>query len=232
MTKEEGGAPRGAFFGRRKGKPLRDRQAELMDVLLPRLRVPRESQIERPEDLFPAPVDDIWLEIGFGGGEHLASQAANHPSTGFIGCEPFINGMAKLLGRVEDDALNNIRVHDTDALTLLPLLPENSIGRAFILYPDPWPKRRHRKRRIVSDESLSMLARIMKPGAVLRFASDIDDYVAWTLARILRSPDFVWQAEAADDWRLPWPDWPGTRYEAKALREGRPPSYITAIRKP
>lgn len=221
---------RGAFYGRRKGKKLRDRQTDLINELLPKLRLPEEGPIS-PRDLFDTPMDDIWLEIGFGGGEHLIAQALAHRNIGIIGCEPFINGMAKLLSMLDDEDITNVRLHDADAIPVIARLPEASISRAYILYPDPWPKRRHRKRRIVSDESLAMLARVIRPGGLLRFATDIDDYAAWTLARLERSPDFVWQAERADDWRQPWDGWISTRYEQKAFREGRTPSYITAVRR-
>jgi tRNA (guanine-N7-)-methyltransferase len=221
---------RGAFYGRRKGHKLRAHQAGLMDALLPHLLLP-EAPLAGPAELFGRPVGDLWLEIGFGGGEHLLARMEESPNIGFIGCEPFINGMAKLLAGIEERGLDNLRVFDKDAALLLPHLPEASLGRAFILYPDPWPKRRHRKRRFVSDETLASLARALKSGAELRFATDIDDYAAWTLARILRSPDFVWTAQRADDWRKPWAGWPGTRYEAKALREGRVPSYLTFLRR-
>ena len=217
----------GAFYGRRKGHRLRSHHAGLMADLLPRLRVQQDAPIPAPAALFAEPVTDVWLEIGFGGGEHLLAQATAHRDVGFLGCEPFVNGMAKLLAGIEERELANVRVHDADAALLLPRLPAASIGRAFILYPDPWPKRRHRKRRFVSDATLGALARVLKPGAILRFATDIDDYAAWTLARVARSADFVWEAENADDWRVAWPDWPSTRYEAKALREGRRPSYLT-----
>ena len=221
---------RGAFYGRRKGKRLRDRQVDLIKDLLPQLSLPHEGPLV-PHDLFDHPLDDVWLEIGFGGGEHLMAQALTHRSIGMIGCEPFINGMAKLLGQIDDAGLCNIRLHNGDAIPVLARLPEASIGRAYVLYPDPWPKRRHRKRRIISDESLAMLARVIRPGGLLRFATDIDDYAAWTLARLQRSPDFIWQAEQADDWRKPWDGWLSTRYEQKAFREGRTPSYITAVRR-
>ncbi|MFC0217078.1 tRNA (guanine-N7-)-methyltransferase [Pseudochelatococcus lubricantis] len=221
---------RGAFFGRRKGKRLRDRQADLISDLLPRLRLPEAGPLT-PNGLFGRPVDDVWIEIGFGGGEHLIARALADRGKGIIGFEPFINGMAKLLGRVADEGIDNVRLHDADAIPVLARLPAASIGQAFILYPDPWPKRRHRKRRIISDETLSLLARIIRPGGLLRFATDIDDYAAWTLARLDRSPDFIWQAERADDWREPWPGWLSTRYEQKAFREGRRPSYITAVRR-
>jgi tRNA (guanine-N7-)-methyltransferase len=169
----------------------------------------------------------VTLEIGFGGGEHLAAEARAHPNAGFIGCEPFVNGMAKLLAVIAAEGLANVRLWDRDATELLPLLPADSIDAVYLLYPDPWPKRRQRKRRFISDETLRALARIMRPGAELRFATDIDDYAGWALAHVRRSSDFEWTAQRADDWRQPWDGWPGTRYEAKAMREARPPSYLT-----
>jgi tRNA (guanine-N7-)-methyltransferase len=217
----------GAFFGRRKGKRLRAHQDELVQTLLPSLRV---TPGVAPAELFQAPGDETWLEIGFGGGEHLAAQARAHRQVNFIGCEPFVNGMAKLLAVVDQDKLDNVRIWDEDVTDLLPTLPDACLDRVYILYPDPWPKRRQRKRRLISDESLTMLARVMRPGAELRFASDIDNYIGWVLARILRSPDFRWNAERPDDWRKPYEGWPGTRYEAKAIREGRTPSYLRVVR--
>ena len=216
----------GAFFGRRKGKRLRATHGDLVGTLLPRLRIDPDG-IGPLRTQFPR---DLWLEIGFGGGEHLAAQALANPDIAFVGCEPFLNGVAKLLAVIDRDGLSNIRIWDDDVTKLLPRLPEAALGRVSILYPDPWPKRRHRKRRIVSDETVATLARLMRPGAELRFATDIDDYAGWTLARILRSTEFRWTAERAEDWRRPWADWPGTRYEAKALREGRAPSYLTFVR--
>jgi tRNA (guanine-N7-)-methyltransferase len=211
----------GAFYGRRKGKRLRGGQDELVATLLPQLRCDPARAIEgwqgRP----------VWLEIGFGGGEHLAAQARAHPEVGLIGCEPFVNGVAKILRVIARESIQNIRIWDDDATALLDRLPPASISRAYLLYPDPWPKRRHRKRRFISPENLAALARVMSHGAELRFATDIDDYAGWALARVLRSPAFRWTAERADDWRRPWPDWPGTRYEAKALGEQRSPVYLT-----
>lgn len=221
----------GAFYGRRKGHRLRDNHARLIAEVLPRLRLPAGADPLDLPGLFPHPVSDIWLEIGFGGGEHLLARARENPDVGFIGCEPFVNGMAKLLAGVEEHGVSNLRVWDDDAVRVLPRLPAGSIGRVFVLYPDPWPKRRHRKRRFIGLETLAALARIMRPGAELRFATDIDDYAAWTLARVARSGLFDWQAERADDWRRPWAGWPGTRYEAKALREGRSPMYLTFVRR-
>jgi len=218
----------GAFFGRRKGKKLRAGQDELVHTLLPAIRVVPGSDL--PGQFANPAARETWLEIGFGGGEHLAAQARTRRDVNFIGCEPFVNGMAKLLATIQQERLDNIRVWDDDVTKLLPALPDASFDRVYILYPDPWPKRRQRKRRLVSDEMLAMLARVMKPGGELRFASDIDDYIGWVLARILRSPHFRWTATRADDWRKPYDGWPGTRYEAKAIREGRVPSYLTFVR--
>jgi tRNA (guanine-N7-)-methyltransferase len=173
------------------------------------------------------PVSALWLEIGFGGGEHLAARARTHPEIGFIGCEPFVNGVAKLLAVIDRDMIENIRIWHADAIELIGRLPSGCLGGAYLLYPDPWPKRRHRKRRFISDENLEALGRAMRPGAQLRFATDIDDYAGWALAHVLRSSTFQWTAESPDQWRRPWQDWPGTRYEAKATLEGRKPSYLT-----
>jgi tRNA (guanine-N7-)-methyltransferase len=220
---ESGG---GAFFGRRKGKKLRDGQAHLFDTLLPRLRVDLDSDLS-PKALFERPVQALWLEIGFGGGEHVLARARENPDIGFIGAEPFVNGMAKLLSAIDRESIDTIRLYDADALDLLKTLPEASVDRIYLLYPDPWPKRRQRKRRFVSDETLDLMARILKPGGQFRFASDIDHYVGWTLARALRSGRFRWLAERPDDWRLPWSGWKSTRYEMKAIREGRKSAYLT-----
>jgi tRNA (guanine-N7-)-methyltransferase len=221
----------GAFFGRRKGHRLRPRQASLFDTLLPRLAI--DLQAEPPADLralFLA-VEDVRLEIGFGGGEHLIAAAATNGANGFIGSEPFLNGMAKTLAAIEGRQLGNIRLHFGDATELMAWLPPASLARVDLLYPDPWPKRRHWKRRFVQDDSVAQLARILRPGGEFRFATDIADYAAWTLTRLLRSPDFAWTAERADDWRKPWPDFGGTRYEAKALRASRVPCYLTFRRR-
>jgi tRNA (guanine-N7-)-methyltransferase len=219
--------PTRAFFGRRKGHPLRSRQSALFDTLLPRLAL--DTDTPAPSDLrslFGGNVDDVRLEIGFGGGEHLLAQAAEHPRSGFIGSDAFVNAMAKALAGIEDRKLENVRLHFGDAAHLIGWLPPASLARVDLLYPDPWPKRRHWKRRFVRDESLKEIARALRHGGELRFATDIPDYAAWTLQRVLRSPDFVWTAEKADDWRKPWPGFAGTRYEAKAMREGRVPAYF------
>jgi tRNA (guanine-N7-)-methyltransferase len=177
--------------------------------------------------LFPGPVDAVGLEIGFGGGEYLVSEARAHPRTGFIGVEPFVNGMAKVLAAIDTEGLANIRLHHGDAIEVLAWLPPASLARVDLIYPDPWPKRRHRKRRFIQHESVAAIARILWPDGELRFATDIADYAAWTLEHLMRSPHFAWTAEHADHWRLPWPGFPGTRYEAKAKRAGRKPCYLT-----
>ena len=220
---------RGAFWGRRKGKRLRAAQAGRVEDLLPRLRFD-PPDLTDPAALFPRPVREVWLEIGFGGGEHLLANARRHPDIGILGVEPFVNGMAKLLASLEADRIDTVRLHDGDATGVLAALPDTSLERVDLNYPDPWPKRRHNRRRFVSDDSLRQIARVLRPGGTFRFVSDIDHYVGWTLARLLRAPELRWTAEAPGDWREPFADWPGTRYEAKALREGRRPSYIAARR--
>jgi tRNA (guanine-N7-)-methyltransferase len=218
---------RGAFFGRRKGHALRPHQAALMQTLLPKLAIDLGTPAPRHlAELFPVPVDAVRLEIGFGGGEHMIAQAQAHPRMGFIGVEPFVNGMAKALAAIEATQLANVRLHFGDATFLLDWLPAATLARVDLIYPDPWPKRRHWKRRFVQDASITELARVLRGGGEFRFASDIPDYVAWTLAHITRSPAFAWTAERADDWRQPWPGFAGTRYEAKAKREGRVPCYL------
>ena len=221
----------GAFFGRRKGHRLRPRQSALFDTLLPRLAVNLHQP--PPADLCSlfSNAEDIRLEIGFGGGEHLMSAAQANPDIGFIGSEPFLNGMAKTLAAIESRQISNIRLYFGDASDLIPWLPPASLGRVDLLYPDPWPKRRHWKRRFVQDESVAQFARILRPAGEFRFATDIADYAGWTLLRLLCSFDFAWTAERADDWRKPWPDFTGTRYEAKALRAGRAPCYFAFRRR-
>jgi tRNA (guanine-N7-)-methyltransferase len=193
---------------------------------LPRLEL-GEQPIGDCRELFPFAPSEIWLEIGFGGGEHLLAQAQARRDIGFIGCEPFINGVAKALAGIEEARLDNVRLRAGDAGALIADLPDAALSRIFILYPDPWPKRRQNKRRLISPALVREFARVLRPGAELRFASDIDDLSGWTLRRFLASADFVWTAAQADDWRRPWPEWQATRYEAKAKREGRAPVYLT-----
>jgi tRNA (guanine-N7-)-methyltransferase len=217
----------GAFFGRRKGHPLRPRQAALFETLLPKLAL--DLSRPAPADLralFDG-AEEVRLESGFGGGEHLVAEAERHPRAGFIGIEPFVNGMAKALVAIDERKLANVRLYHGDATNVLAWLPPTSLSHFDLIYPDPWPKRRHWKRRFVQDQSVAQIARIVRPRGVFRFASDIPDYVAWTLIRFMRSPHFAWTAEHADDWRKPWPGFGGTRYEAKAVRQGRAPCYLT-----
>jgi tRNA (guanine-N7-)-methyltransferase len=219
-----------AFFGRRVGQRLRPGQQELIDTLLPELRLP-EGALGDLARLFPHPVREVRLEIGFGGGEHLVAAAEAAPDVGFIGCEPFVNGLAKALAAIRQKGLVNIRLWDADAAMLLRRLPAASLARVDLFYPDPWPKRRQRKRRFVSDATLRDIARVLMPGGRFRFASDIDDYVGWTLARLARSRELDWTGERAADWLEPHEGWVRTRYEAKAILAGRRPGYITALRR-
>ncbi|WP_395666829.1 tRNA (guanine(46)-N(7))-methyltransferase TrmB [Methylocella sp.] len=225
---DERALPGGGLHGRRRGKPLRERHAALMREALPRFAVDAAQPVD-PAALFGAPPRELWLEIGFGGAEHLAAEAERLPQAGFIGCEAFHNGVAKALALIEARGLANVRLHEGDARDLIEALPDRALDGVYLLYPDPWPKRRQRKRRFLSDATLARLARAMRPGAELRFATDIDDNAGWTLARVLRSPHFAWRATQAADWTTPWEGWQGTRYEAKALREGRTPAYFTFV---
>ncbi len=216
-------------YGRRRGHKLRAGRKALLETELPRLQLvlPEEGRTRlEPRMLFPAGITEVWLEIGFGGGEHLAAQALAHPEIGFIGCEPFVDGVAGLLSRVEAERLGNVRIFVDDARLLLARLDDASIGRLFVLYPDPWPKRRHNKRRIVGPGTLDRFAAILKDGAELRLATDHADYARWMLFHLTRHPAFAWTARGAADWRTRPDDWPATRYEAKALRQGRRPFYF------
>jgi tRNA (guanine-N7-)-methyltransferase len=216
-----------AFFGRKKGHPLRARQIELFEDLLPKIM----SDLSQPapadiKSLFPNKPDILRLEIGFGGAEHLIAQALAHPEAGFIGADGFLNAAAKALIGIDDNDLDNVRLHHGDASDLIDWLQADTFTRIDLLYPDPWPKRRQWKRRFIQDDMLVRLARILKPGGEFRFATDIPSYASYALARIMRSDDFEWTAEIADDWRRPWDGWSRTRYEAKAIREERTPAYF------
>lgn len=235
MSDKHPAAPWRNFYGRRHGKTLRGRQKTLLDTRLAALSPGPVDWTENPdrttldlEALFPA--REIWLEIGFGGGEHMVHQAARNPGIGLIGAEPYINGVAMLLGKIEDAGIENIRIHPGDARDLFDVLPARSVAKAFLLYPDPWPKTRHHRRRFVTPEHLAPLARVLRPGAEFRVATDIPDYVRQTLEEVPRV-GFEWLAEDAADWRRPWDDWLSTRYEEKALREGRVPHYLTFLRR-
>jgi len=217
-------------FGRRKGWKLRTRQSGLVESLLPRLAfLPVNGRAAG--DYFAAGIDEVWLEIGFGGGEHLAAQAAANPHVGIIGAEPFVAGMAKLLSKIEEAGLENVRLYMEDARDILAALPTNSLSKIFILFPDPWPKTRHLKRRFIQMAMLDELARVLKPGGELRVASDEAGYVSWALERLMAHPGFEWTANGPDDWRMRPAEWPPTRYESKALQAGRRPSYLSFIRR-
>ena len=218
---------RGSFFGRRKGHKLRIHQADLIDNLLPHLALDIGTPApDRLAELFEGDIADVRLEIGFGGGEHLIAEAQAFPDIGFIGCEPYVNGMAKILTQIEAQNIGNIRLYAGDAAELLAWAPAQSLARIDLIHPDPWPKRRHWKRRFVQDATVAAMARILKAGCEFRFVSDIDDYCAWTLAHLMRSPDFLWTAERAADWRQPWDGYTMTRYGRKAEREGRVAAYL------
>lgn len=236
QTDDDSGVARdrgqGAFFGRRKGHQLRSHQAQLMDELLPRLSLDLSRRAPTSlTTLFDPPVQDVRLEIGFGGGEHLVAEALSFPQTGFIGIEPYVNGMAKILAQIEARGVGNIRLLAADAAEFLAWAPAASLRRADLIHPDPWPKRRHWKRRFVQDATIASLARVLTPHGEFRFVSDIDHYCAWTLFHFARSPAFAWTAERADDWRKPWGGYTMTRYGRKAEREGRKAAYLIFARR-
>ena len=213
-------------YGRIKSRPIKPRQAALMDTLLPQVRCPTAPF--DPAALMPG-AEEVWLEIGFGGGEHMAAQAARRPEVLILGAEPFLNGVASAVRHIDEQGLKNVRVHDGDVRDLIARLPDACLTRVFILFPDPWPKARHHKRRLVQADLLAELARALKPGGRLRFASDWADYVDWTLERILASPDFRWTAARADDFRRPPADHITTRYEEKRLGDCAP-VFLDAVR--
>ncbi|MEM9870041.1 MAG: tRNA (guanine(46)-N(7))-methyltransferase TrmB [Pseudomonadota bacterium] len=223
--------PHRNFYGRLKGKTLKDSQKRYLDEDLAALSPGPVSWEENPDRI---PLDltqrfgdrDVWLEVGFGGGEHLVHQAVSNPDVGIIGAEPYINGVAMLLGKIRRGGVTNLAVYPGDARDLMDVLPPARISRAFLLYPDPWPKKRHHRRRFVTQEHLAPLARVLTPGAAFRVATDIPDYVRQTLEEVPKA-GFDWCAERPQDWRDAWPDWLSTRYEQKALREGRTPHYLT-----
>lgn len=226
------GKRRDSFFGRRKGHALRAGRADTLERVLGRLEIDTAEAAPDPlTALFADPVDEVTLEIGFGGGEHLLHRAREAPRIGRIGVEPFVNGMARATAEIEAEALGNIRLFARDAAELLDWLPAASLSAIDLLYPDPWPKARHFKRRFVSQKNLDRFARALRPGGLFRFASDIDSYVDWTLLHLRERPEFEWLAADAADWRRPFAGWPGTRYEQKAIREGRRGTYLTFRRR-
>ena len=222
------------LYGRRKGKRLRGGRRALLDTNLEQVRIAPETlgmQCD-PGTLFSSPMDEVWLEIGFGGGEHLAAQAKSHPRIGFIGAEVFENGIASLLHHQKTEKLTNIRVWIDDARALLPLMSAHSLNRVFLMFPDPWPKTRHAKRRFISDETLDELARTLRPGGHLRVATDHPVYAHWCLRHVPTHLAFQWAVSGPGDWRQPPPDAHPTRYERKAIAAGRRPVYLTFVRNP
>ena len=220
------------WYGRRHGHKLRPSRQALLDNRL------REFRIELPisgylnlETAFPDPVRDVWLEVGFGGGEHLAAQALKHPDIGFVGCEPYINGVASHLSLIDRDNLNNIRIFDDDARKLFRVLPDSAFGRVYALYSDPWPKKRHHRRRFIANETVDALARLMKNDAQLRLASDHMGYVSWMLEHLSGRPELEWCARSKRDWMNPPSDWIKTRYEEKAENKGLSSAYLCFSRR-
>jgi tRNA (guanine-N7-)-methyltransferase len=222
------GTHRRKLYGRRKGPKLSAHQESLRTTLLPALALSLRAGAD-PKTYFDVPVDDVWLEIGFGAGEHLLWQAEQNPRVGLIGAEPYISGIAKLLAKIAPTRARNIRIHEGDARDVIEALSDACLGRAFILFPDPWPKTRHHKRRFVQSETLDALARILRPGAELRFASDDPGYFSWTLERLCAHKAFAWTAISPRDFKERPTDWPETRYEAKALHG--PPRYLRFVRR-
>jgi len=222
LPKTRTGEPR-AFFGRRSGKTLHGGQKALVEDLLPRVEIKVDGALN-PRDLFP---DDkrIVIEIGYGGGEHLARKAVEEPETGFIGCEVFTGGIGKMVQAIGARGIENVRLFTDDALKLLMAVPDASVDAVYLLYPDPWPKTRHHKRRFVSPTTLAELARVIRPGGTFYFATDIEDYADWTLAHIVRAPEFEFAPASPGAWHEPYPGWQPTRYEQKARREGRMISF-------
>jgi len=222
LPKTRAGEPR-AFFGRRSGKKLHGGQQAIFDATLPALEVKLSGHTD-PRELFPD-AERLIVEIGYGGGEHLALEASRHPDTGYIGCEVFTGGIGKMVQAIAAQELRNIRLFTDDALKLLVEMPDASIDEIYLLYPDPWPKTRHHKRRFVSPTTLTELARVIRPGGQFHFATDIEDYANWTLAHIVRAPEFSFAPDRAGSWHEPYPGWEATRYEQKARREGRMISF-------
>ena len=220
-------------YGRRRGRPERPHRQELLKTMLSTISVSLENVAARsldPRSLFPSNTTEIWLEIGYGAGEHLSTLAQRNPKVGFLGCEPFLNGVSRLLRQIETDKLCNVRVLVDDGRKMMEALVPASISRIFVLFPDPWHKRRHHKRRLISTNSVSEFARIMHSGGLLRLATDHDEYCRWSLSHLLANPNFQWTAECANDWLCRPPDWPSTRYERKAIVAGRQPTFLSFSR--
>lgn len=237
------------FYGRRKGKKLKASRVVLLDAFLPKVRLRSfgDGETVNPADEFSFSPNEVWLEVGFGGGEHLAEQSRRRPETGFIGAEVFVNGVTSLLAHLSgtegrgnlapesvglaDGRTDNVRVYDEDVRDLFPHFKDGSFDRIYVLFPDPWPKRKHWGRRFIGPKNLPVLSRLLKSGGELRVASDDMKYIRWSLEHLMKSQDFEWTAERADDWRKPPADWVPTRYEQKALAQGKKPVYLTFRRK-
>lgn len=214
------------FFGRRKGPALSPRKQALLAQLYPQVRIDPKRLAADPAGLFDRQVDALWLEIGFGKGEHLAWQAKQNPTIGLIGCEPYLNGMVAMLDLVGQQALTNIRLYGDDARDILEALPEACLDRVFLLHPDPWPKRRHAARRFINHPNLDLIARVLKPGGLFRASTDDPVYRQWTALKMLQRKDFIWTARSKHDWLTQPDDLPTTRYANKAVREGRYDVYF------
>lgn len=239
MLYAENTADKPKFYGRRQGRRIRKAKTTLLEAFLPQVEVPNNQAISK--DIFKTPVSEICLEIGFGNGEHLAGQSLKHPETGFIGAEVFKNGVANLLSLltgIKDgenlpdhisllpQRVDNVRVFSDDMRLLFSKIPDNFLDKVFVLFPDPWPKKRHAGRRFINPENLKEISRILKPGGILRVATDHPIYKGWTLRRLAENPDFVWTATCGNDWKHEPTDWIETKYQRKAIREGRRPVFL------
>jgi tRNA (guanine-N7-)-methyltransferase len=233
VTRSSPTPARANLYGRRHGRPLRPQRQRLLVELLPQLRLTAPAQGERldTQSLFVTPKQDLWLEVGFGGGEHLAALAARHPDIGFIGCEPFVNGVSSLLKHLDAGGQRNVRVVADDARPVLDALPDACLGRAFVLFPDPWPKVRHAFRRFIGPQNLDRLARVLRDGAELRLATDDPSLARWMLEHTWQHPAFAWTAQTPADWLNRPDDWPPTRYEGKAIAAGRRPCFLRFVRR-
>ena len=219
-------------YGRRQGKALKPASAVRLETYFPKYSLSLDDKGALDyQTLFLNNPREVWLEVGFGKGEHLAAQAKTNTDVGIIGCEPFLNGVSGLIDHMDRENLSNVRFYMDDARLLMDALPDGFLSRAFILFPDPWPKKRHHKRRIVSPGNVQALSRLLKDNAELRIATDHNDYCSWILARLMENEDFIWQDEGPDSWHKRTEDWPATRYEKKALEVGRKSTYMTFIRK-
>ncbi len=223
---EPGARKRGQLFGRRKGPKLSARQAGLRRTLLATLAYRVDAA---PLSQFPNTVRELWLEVGFGAGEHLVWQAQHHPHVGLIGAEPYEMGVAKILTKLEEYPLNTVRIYEGDGREIIESLPDRSLDRFFLLFPDPWPKTRHHKRRFLQMDMLDSLARVLKPGAELRFATDDKSYLPYALERLMAHQAFAWLAKGPADWKSRPADWPPTRYETKAIKGA--PTFLRFVRR-